>query len=173
MWIDHAQGWLQAPLQNDKAQQNGAFLGAPGATRTRDLWFRRPTLYPTELQAHTGGEGGIRTLDRSIHSYTRLAGERLQPLGHFSGRRLNAASATAYSSRAKPARQRRFGAPNGPQTFLDVPSAAPVIQRPKIGGKSRRPRDQGTGFTWASVWRASFPGTKQREKTKTVEGAAR
>ncbi len=25
--------------------------GAPGATRTPDLWFRRPALYPTELQA--------------------------------------------------------------------------------------------------------------------------
>lgn len=29
------------------------------------------------------GVGGIRTLDR-ILSYTRLAGERLQPLGHHS-----------------------------------------------------------------------------------------
>ena len=26
--------------------------GAPGAIRTRDLRFRRPTLYPTELRAH-------------------------------------------------------------------------------------------------------------------------
>ena len=67
-----------------KAPHMQGFLGAPGATRTRDLWFRRPTLYPTELQAHTGGEGGIRTLERRIHSFTRLAGERLQPLGHFS-----------------------------------------------------------------------------------------
>ena len=25
--------------------------GAPGAIRTPDLWFRRPTLYPAELQA--------------------------------------------------------------------------------------------------------------------------
>ncbi len=60
---------------------------APGRTRTCGLWFRRPTLCPAELQAHAGGEGGIRTLDRSIHSYTRLAGERLQPLGHFSQQR--------------------------------------------------------------------------------------
>ncbi len=31
-----------------------------------------------------GGEGGIRTLD-TLLTYTPLAGERLQPLGHFSG----------------------------------------------------------------------------------------
>ena len=30
-----------------------------------------------------GGEGGIRTLDTRL-TYTPLAGERLQPLGHFS-----------------------------------------------------------------------------------------
>ncbi len=29
-----------------------------------------------------GGEGGIRTLDTGL-GYTPLAGERLQPLGHF------------------------------------------------------------------------------------------
>lgn len=27
--------------------------GAPGAIRTHGLWLRRPTLYPTELRAHT------------------------------------------------------------------------------------------------------------------------
>ena len=27
-------------------------FGAPGEIRTHDLWLRRPTLYPTELQAH-------------------------------------------------------------------------------------------------------------------------
>ena len=32
----------------------------------------------------TGGERGIRTLDR-ILSYTPLAGARLRPLGHLSG----------------------------------------------------------------------------------------
>ena len=28
-------------------------FGAPGAIRTHGLWLRRPTLYPTELRAHT------------------------------------------------------------------------------------------------------------------------
>ena len=32
----------------------------------------------------TGGEGGIRTLDRGL-PYTPLAGERFQPLSHLSG----------------------------------------------------------------------------------------
>ncbi len=32
---------------------------------------------------YIGGEGGIRTLDTD-KPYTPLAGERLQPLGHFS-----------------------------------------------------------------------------------------
>jgi hypothetical protein len=27
-------------------------FGAPGGSRTHDLWLRRPTLYPAELQAH-------------------------------------------------------------------------------------------------------------------------
>ena len=38
------------------------------------------------MTAATGGEGGIRTLDRGISLYTRLAGERLQPLGHLPSR---------------------------------------------------------------------------------------
>ena len=42
---------------------------------------RAPFLY--------GGERGIRTLDRGL-TYTPLAGERLQPLGHLSGVRIAA-----------------------------------------------------------------------------------
>src|ERR1700692_3431072 len=33
----------------------------------------------------TGGEGGIRTLDRVVRPYNGLANRRLQPLGHLSG----------------------------------------------------------------------------------------
>src|SRR5437660_8165184 len=33
----------------------------------------------------TGGEGGIRTPDRSVSPYNGLANRRLQPLGHLSG----------------------------------------------------------------------------------------
>ena len=32
---------------------------APAAIRTRDLWLRRPTLYPTELQARVSRGGRI------------------------------------------------------------------------------------------------------------------
>ena len=35
------------------------------------------------LELKSGGERGIRTLDRVL-TYTPLAGERLQPLGHLS-----------------------------------------------------------------------------------------
>ena len=34
---------------------------------------------------HTGGDGGIRTLDRALQPYNGLANRRLQPLGHVSG----------------------------------------------------------------------------------------
>ena len=45
--------------------------------------FSRPFLTKQEIiQKRIGGEGGIRTLD-TLLTYTPLAGERLQPLGHF------------------------------------------------------------------------------------------
>jgi hypothetical protein len=33
----------------------------------------------------SGGDGGIRTLDRALQPYNGLANRRLQPLGHVSG----------------------------------------------------------------------------------------
>ena len=62
--------------------------GGEGGIRTLD----------TRL-ADSGGEGGIRTLDTRL-TYTPLAGERLQPLGHFSG----SAKPTTKTS----AKKRRF-----------------------------------------------------------------
>ena len=53
----------------------------PKWARTTNLRLRRPLLYPVELSVHrTKGEG----FEPSIRDkpYTRLAGERLQPLGH-------------------------------------------------------------------------------------------
>ena len=44
-----------------------------------------------------GGERGIRTLDRGL-TYTPLAGERLQPLGHLSEEAIVAQSAGALST---------------------------------------------------------------------------
>jgi hypothetical protein len=41
-------------------------------------------LICNDLLKTDGGERGIRTLDRGL-TYTPLAGERLQPLGHLSG----------------------------------------------------------------------------------------
>ena len=44
----------------------------------------KPKKDPNRSFLDFGGEGGIRTLDTRL-TYTPLAGERLQPLGHFSG----------------------------------------------------------------------------------------
>ena len=44
-----------------------------------------------------GGERGIRTLDRGL-TYTPLAGERLQPLGHLSGVRIVAHTTRVLST---------------------------------------------------------------------------
>ena len=52
------------------------------ATRGRD-YTSIPLIYIDLLKIY-GGERGIRTLDRGL-TYTPLAGERLQPLGHLSG----------------------------------------------------------------------------------------
>ena len=53
--------------------------GAPGGSRTHDLWLRRPTLYPTELRAHfkcgiRNGEFGLelRLSFRTRHSAFRI-----------------------------------------------------------------------------------------------------
>ena len=36
------------------------------------------------VKQHSGGAGGIRTLDRALQPYNGLANRRLQPLGHSS-----------------------------------------------------------------------------------------
>ena len=48
----------------------------------------------------SGGERGIRTLDRVL-TYTPLAGERLQPLGHLSTLYIVVGMITLISSRGK------------------------------------------------------------------------
>ena len=53
----------------------------PKWARTTNLRLRRPLLYPVELPVHkTKGEGFEPSMRNNPH--TRLAGERLQPLGH-------------------------------------------------------------------------------------------
>ena len=54
--ISRAGGRLALWLHSDNPRTivvsgvGGNSIGATGATRTRDLWLRRPTLYPTELR---------------------------------------------------------------------------------------------------------------------------
>jgi hypothetical protein len=80
-------------------------IGAPRRTRTPNLLVRSQTLYPVELWAQcsrvkprSGGEGGIRTLGAFRH--IRLAGVRLQPLGHLSRKVLPQVSSLAISASA-------------------------------------------------------------------------
>jgi len=47
-----------------KCLRGFSFRHAPAAIRTRDLWLRRPTLYPAELRALTTGGGISRVLSR-------------------------------------------------------------------------------------------------------------
>lgn len=46
-------GYSRARTDFSERFSLGCFHGAPGGSRTHDLRLRRPTLYPTELRAHT------------------------------------------------------------------------------------------------------------------------
>src|SRR5262245_11489171 len=48
-------------------------------------WRRHKAYLYQALTGITGGDGGIRTLDRPLQAYNGLANRRLQPLGHVSG----------------------------------------------------------------------------------------
>ena len=54
-------------------------------------------MFLTLPRFSNGGEGGIRTLD-TLLTYTPLAGERLQPLGHFSDK----VKSRAYDASSEP-----------------------------------------------------------------------
>ena len=51
----------------DSSEDNGA----PEEIRTPDPRFRKPLLYPTELQAHNGRGSKIRTYDHSLPKRVR------------------------------------------------------------------------------------------------------
>src|SRR5581483_5090040 len=79
--------WCSAGIpqpQRDSAYEAEGEGFEPSIRLTTDNGFRdrriRPLCHPSS------GEGGIRTLDAGIHPHNALAGRRLQPLGHFSGR---------------------------------------------------------------------------------------
>jgi hypothetical protein len=58
------------------------------------------TIY-LEFFGRTGGDGGIRTLDRALQPYNGLANRRLQPLGHISAH-LSKAQWATYARRTAP-----------------------------------------------------------------------
>ena len=53
---DAKEGSLYLSLKQDATRKMNVAIvhdnGAPGGSRTHDLWLRRPTLYPAELRAH-------------------------------------------------------------------------------------------------------------------------
>ena len=68
-----------------------------GTFATRGYDYTPMPLIYIDLFKIYGGERGIRTLDRGL-TYTPLAGERLQPLGHLSRAAIVAQSAGALST---------------------------------------------------------------------------
>ena len=74
-------------------------------SRTRFLAVMMP-LMAWGLKQGTGGERGIRTLD-TLLTYTPLAGERLQPLGHLSCRINSNCNATRNIDHAGGVRKRQ------------------------------------------------------------------
>ncbi len=55
----------------------GFFIGVPGEVRTRNLWRRRPTLYPIELRVHNSYMASeanflLRPVARFGHSSTKF-----------------------------------------------------------------------------------------------------
>ena len=77
--------WAVLPLRASRRWRS-----VPNASRFVEPDGSHPVLAaqmktpPLRGRLHlNGGEGGIRTLD-TLLTYTPLAGERLQPLGHFS-----------------------------------------------------------------------------------------
>ena len=58
--------WVLQSISNGLIVDALIFYGAPGGSRTHDLWLRRPTLYPAELQAHF--KCGIRNVEFELFS---------------------------------------------------------------------------------------------------------
>ena len=96
---------------------------------------RRVISLPPDVRS---GEGGIRTLEAGISPPNALAGRRLQPLGHFSGR----AHRTAALRTRKPARGRALGEAEGegfePSTHLSARTRFPVALLRPLGHPSER-----------------------------------
>jgi hypothetical protein len=69
--------------RNSCGVKNSNILSAARQCQTRQF---RYVIETVELkEGKSGGERGIRTLDRAFQPYNGLANRRLQPLGHLSG----------------------------------------------------------------------------------------
>ena len=72
-----------SPPKRLGAQYSASRIGSNHRVLIKPLISSKPKKDPNRSFLDFGGEGGIRTLDTRL-TYTPLAGERLQPLGHFS-----------------------------------------------------------------------------------------
>ena len=61
-----------------------------------------------EKKQYSGGDGGIRTLDRALQPYNGLANRRLQPLGHISQSRYARHGGEPQAADFRPPNSRRF-----------------------------------------------------------------
>ena len=101
------------------AAPSGRYPRFVAPTTSRSLLFG--------VQATTGGEGGIRTLD-GLLTHTPLAGARLRPLGHLSHRAMPKIERGMIPVRGSPGKAR--GAENGLITRRPAPRPS---GRPKAG----------------------------------------
>ena len=69
--LDSAEEQSATPAQQETADENDESLevienvGGPGVSRTRDLRFRKPLLYPSELRGHIENTLDYMTSQRS------------------------------------------------------------------------------------------------------------
>ena len=75
---------IRSEIVSQQRQKNASWAG-PG--NRVDLGATKFKLQSYINIVITGGDGGIRTLDRALQPYNGLANRRLQPLGHISAAR--------------------------------------------------------------------------------------
>ena len=82
-------GTAAQPAEASRLQLNERWeSGTPGKIRTCDLWFRRPTLYPTELRALRvrAGEESVLSFIKRPHLVTYLPRPDQMAFGKLTGR---------------------------------------------------------------------------------------
>ncbi len=163
----HQQLW---PSENMPWGQAGEFGPRAGTRSTLGPWLRTPaTAY--QSTRFTGGERGIRTLDRVL-PYTPLAGARLRPLGHLSVIRFtNITEISCSSACAKWSQARSAQIYDGyAVTTRPIPRITPTNSMQKTLSPSRR---RGSMYRMHDEPEPhGFPPARERQKTDVPSGFA-